>query len=67
MSEIPPYTYEFLIGGLVGMLWFWIQRGFLKISQENHPFQALIGVFFICGLGTAGVVWLVGLGGFQFR
>jgi hypothetical protein len=61
------YLYAALIGGTAGMLWFWGQRGWTKIFQENHPFQALLGVFVLCGLGVAGTVWLIERLGFNLR
>jgi len=60
------YLYSFLIAGTAGMLWFWSQRGWREIFEENYPFQALIGVFVITGGLAAVAVWLLTILGVDF-
>lgn len=60
------YLYSFLIAGTAGILWFWSQHGWREIFEENHPFQARIGVFVITGGLSAATVWLLTILGVDF-
>ncbi|RDH86169.1 MAG: hypothetical protein DIZ78_08220 [endosymbiont of Escarpia spicata] len=60
------YLYSFLIAGAAGMLWFWSQQGWSEIFQRNHPYQALVMVFVLCGLGTAILIWVLSIFGIEF-